>query len=254
MAKDTGDGPLIQVRDLVAGFGSTKLLNGVSFEVEHGDIFVILGGSGCGKSTLLRHLVGLQAPISGDIQIAGIGAPALEDAPPRYGVMFQAGALFSSMTTGENVAFALQEWTELPSAAIAAIVRAKLTLVGLEGAADKMPSDLSGGMRKRAAIARALVFEPHLLFLDEPSAGLDPVSAVELDGLILALNRDLGVTVVLVTHELESVMKIGKSCIMLDAETKSIIARGDPRTLRAESEDPKVRTFFNRETSDPRWR
>jgi phospholipid/cholesterol/gamma-HCH transport system ATP-binding protein len=168
--------------------------------------------------------------------------------------MFQAGALFSSMTTGENVAFALQEWTELPSAAIAAIVRAKLTLVGLEGAADKMPADLSGGMRKRAAIARALVFEPHLLFLDEPSAGLDPVSAVELDGLILALNRDLGVTVVLVTHELESIMKIGKSCIMLDADTKSIIARGDPRTLRAESEDPKVRRFFNRETSDPRWR
>lgn len=245
--------PLIQVRDLVAGFGRTVLLKEVSFDVEQGDIFVILGGSGCGKSTLLRHLVGLQAPISGDIHIAGIGTPVLEDAPPRYGMTFQAGALFTSMTTGENVAFALQEWTDLPSEAIAAIVRAKLTLVGLEGAEDKMPAELSGGMRKRAAIARALVFEPHLLFLDEPSAGLDPVSAVELDGLILALNRDLGVTVVLVTHELESVMKIGKSCIMLDAETRSIIARGDPRALRAESEDPKVRTFFNRESSDPRW-
>jgi phospholipid/cholesterol/gamma-HCH transport system ATP-binding protein len=244
---------LIEVRELVAGYGAVTLLNGISFDVPVGDIFVILGGSGCGKSTLLRHLVGLQPPISGEISIAGVGAPVLEGAPPRYGVTFQSGALFSSLTTGENVALALEEWTELPPEAIAAIVRAKLSLVGLEGIENKMPSELSGGMKKRAAIARAMAFEPDLLFLDEPSAGLDPVSAVELDELILALNRDLGVTVVLVTHELPSVFKIGKNCIMLDRETKSIIARGDPNVLRVDSDDPKVRAFFNRETSNPQW-
>jgi phospholipid/cholesterol/gamma-HCH transport system ATP-binding protein len=161
--------------------------------------------------------------------------------------MFQSGALFSSMTLGENVGFALQEWTELPKEAIDAIVKAKLALVGLEGAEDKLPAELSGGMKKRAAIARAMAFEPNLIFLDEPSAGLDPVSAAELDDLITALNRGLGLTVVMVTHELESIFKVGKSCIMLDRESKSIIASGNPNELRTESEDPKVRQFFNRE-------
>jgi len=245
--------PLIMVRDLSIGYGKTVLLRDASFEVARGDIFVILGGSGCGKSTLLRHLIGLEDPLAGEIRIAGIGAPRLEGAAPRYGVMFQSGALFSSMTVGENVAFALQEWTHLPVEAVSAIVRAKLALVGLEGSEEKLPAELSGGMRKRAAIARAMAFEPNLIFLDEPSAGLDPVSAAELDELILALNANLGLTVVMVTHELESIFKVGKHCIMLDRDTRSIIARGEPQKLRTETDDPRVRRFFNRETSVPQW-
>lgn len=238
---------LIRVRDLQIGWADVVLLAGASFEVERGDVFVILGGSGCGKSTLLRHLIGLEQPRAGTISIAGVGAPRLEGAAPEYGVMFQSGALFSSMTVGENVGFALQEWTELPADAIDAIVKAKLALVGLEGAEGRLPAELSGGMKKRAAIARAMAFEPSLLFLDEPSAGLDPVSAAELDDLIIALNRGLGLTVVMVTHELESIFKVGKNCIMLDKDSKSIIASGNPRQLKADSPDPRVRQFFNRE-------
>lgn len=238
---------LIQVKDLSVGWDRHVLMKDLSFDVQRGDIFVVLGGSGCGKSTLLRYLIGLETPISGSIRIAGIGAPRLEGMRPEYGVMFQSGALFSSMTVGENVGFALQEWTDLPTDAVNAIAKAKLALVGLEGAADKLPSELSGGMKKRAAIARAMAFEPSLIFLDEPSAGLDPVSAAELDELILALNRGLGLTVVMVTHELESIFKVGKTCIMLDKETKGIIASGNPRTLKAESDDPKVQQFFRRE-------
>jgi phospholipid/cholesterol/gamma-HCH transport system ATP-binding protein len=239
--------PLITVRELSVGWDRTVLLRDASFEVERGDVFIILGGSGCGKSTLLRYLIGLETPLSGSISIAGIGAPRLEGSAPEYGVMFQSGALFSSMTVGENVGFALQEWTGLPTDAVNAIVKAKLALVGLEGTGDKLPAELSGGMKKRAAIARAMAFEPSLIFLDEPSAGLDPVSAAELDDLILALNRGLGLTVVMVTHELESIFKVGKTCIMLDKETKSIIASGDPRKLKADSPEPKVRQFFHRE-------
>jgi phospholipid/cholesterol/gamma-HCH transport system ATP-binding protein len=238
---------LIRVRDLTVGWANHVLLRGADFDIERGDVFIILGGSGCGKSTLLRYLIGLETPVAGTISIAGIGAPRLEGAQPEYGVMFQSGALFSSMTVGENVGFALQEWTDLPTEAINAIVKAKLALVGLEGAEDKLPAELSGGMKKRAAIARAMAFEPNLIFLDEPSAGLDPVSAAELDDLIVALNRGLGLTVVMVTHELESIFKVGKRCIMLDKESKSIIASGDPHTLKRDSEDPKVRQFFHRE-------
>ena len=239
--------PLISVRDVTVGWNDQVLLRSASFDVERGDVFVILGGSGSGKSTLLRYLIGLETPLSGTISIAGIGAPRLEGAAPEFGVMFQSGALFSSMTVGENVGFALQEWTELPAEAVNAIVNAKLALVGLEGAENKLPAELSGGMKKRAAIARAMAFEPSLIFLDEPSAGLDPVSAAELDDLITALNRGLGLTVVMVTHELESIFKVGKSCIMLDRESKTIIASGNPRQLKAESADPKVRQFFLRE-------
>ncbi len=238
---------LIKVQGLSVGWGERVLLADASFEVERGDIFVILGGSGCGKSTLLRHLIGLETPRAGRIHIAGVGAPRLSGTVPEYGVMFQSGALFSSLTVGENVGFALQEWTELPALAISAIVRAKLALVGLEGAEDRLPSELSGGMKKRAAIARAMAFEPNLIFLDEPSAGLDPVSAAELDDLIGVLNRVLGLTVVMVTHELQSIFKVGKNCIMLDKESKSIIARGNPRELKTSSQDPRVRQFFLRE-------
>lgn len=239
--------PLIRVTGLSMGWGNRVLLEGASFDVAAGDVFVILGGSGCGKSTLLRHLIGLEEPLAGQIEIAGIGAPRLTGSAPEYGVMFQSGALFSSLTVGENVAFALHEWTDLPPAAINAIVKAKLALVGLEGAEDRLPAELSGGMKKRAAIARAMAFEPRLIFLDEPSAGLDPVSAAELDELILVLNRALGLTVVMVTHELPSIFKVGKSCIMLDRDSKSIIARGDPRELTRTSRDPRVRQFFMRE-------
>jgi phospholipid/cholesterol/gamma-HCH transport system ATP-binding protein len=238
---------LIRVQGLTIGWGDRVLLNDASFDVLRGEVFVILGGSGCGKSTLLRYLIGLETPREGSIEIVGIGAPRLAGNAPEYGVMFQSGALFSSLTVGENVAFALHEWTDLPPPAISAIVKAKLALVGLEGAEDKLPAELSGGMNKRAAIARAMAFEPQLIFLDEPSAGLDPVSAAELDELISVLNRALGLTVVMVTHELPSIFKVGKSCIMLDRESKSIIARGNPLELREKSQDPRVRQFFLRE-------
>lgn len=231
------------------GWGDVTLLANASFEVERGSVFVILGGSGCGKSTLLRYLIGLDEPKGGHITIDGQRDGHLEVGRPRYGVMFQSGALLGSMTVGENVALPLERWTDLPHDAVVAMVRAKLRLVGLSGAEDKLPSELSGGMKKRAAIARALALEPSLIFLDEPSAGLDPVSAVELDELVLALSRVLGLTVVVVTHELESIFKIAKDCIMLDKVTRSIIARGDPRELRDNSTDPRVSTFFRREVS-----
>jgi phospholipid/cholesterol/gamma-HCH transport system ATP-binding protein len=240
---------LISVRGLTVGYGDRVLLENADFDVQRGDVFVILGGSGCGKSTLLRHLIGLDRPLAGKIEIAGVGAPRLTGMAPEYGVMFQSGALFSSLTVGENVAFALQEWTDLPQPAVSAIVRAKLALVGLEAAEDKLPAEISGGMKKRAAIARAMAFEPNLLFLDEPSAGLDPVSAAELDDLIIVLNRALGMTVVIVTHELASIFKVGKNCIMLDKDTRSIIARGNPHELRDQSRDPRVRRFFLREAA-----
>jgi phospholipid/cholesterol/gamma-HCH transport system ATP-binding protein len=238
--------PLIQVTGLTMGWESAILLKDATFHVDRGEVFAILGGSGCGKSTLLRYLTGLDAPIAGEITIAGLGRPNLEIGRPPFGVMFQSGALFGSLTVGENIGLPLEEWTTLPRAAIGAIVLAKLRLVGLEGAENKLPSELSGGMKKRAAIARAMALEPDLIFLDEPSAGLDPVSAVELDDLILTLNDVLGLTVVLVTHELASIFKVAKRCIMLDKTSATIIADGDPRALRETSSDTRVHDFFNR--------
>jgi phospholipid/cholesterol/gamma-HCH transport system ATP-binding protein len=242
--------PIITVEGLTMGWGDVNLLEDASFEVERGEVFAILGGSGTGKSTLLRHLVGLDLPRAGSIWIEGVGTPNLAVGRPSYGVMFQSGALFGSMTVGENVALGLTEWTRLPPAAVDAIVRAKLRLVGLSGFENHSPAEISGGMKKRAAIARAMVLEPNLLFLDEPSAGLDPLSAVELDELILTLSEALGLTVVIVTHELESIFKIARRCVMLDSKTKSIIARGDPRELRDTSTNPDVHHFFNRTTED----
>jgi phospholipid/cholesterol/gamma-HCH transport system ATP-binding protein len=238
--------PLIDVKGLTMGWDDVVLQKDATFHVDRGEVFAILGGSGCGKSTLLRNLIGLETPMAGEISIAGVGHPNLDAGRPPFGVMFQGGALFGSLTVGENVGLQLEEWTDLPHEAIGAIVRAKLKLVGLDGAQDRLPSEISGGMKKRAAIARAMALEPDLLFLDEPSAGLDPVSAVELDDLILTLNRVLGLTLVLVTHELPSILKIARRCIMLDKETKSIIASGDPRELRADTSDPRVHQFFNR--------
>lgn len=241
---------LITVHDLTMGWGDTILQQDANYEIDRGDIFIILGGSGCGKSTMMRYLVGLETPMSGRVVYADGSEAKLGYGRPKYGVMFQSGALLGSMTVGENVALPLTSWTELPVEAIDAIVEAKLRLVGLQGTEGKMPSELSGGMKKRAAIARAMALEPELIFLDEPSAGLDPVSAAELDDLIISLNEQLGLTVVMVTHDLDSIFKVGKRCIMLDRQSRSIIARGDPRELRDHSDDPRVRSFFNRTATE----
>jgi len=238
--------PLIRVVDLTIGWGDTILQRDANFEIEQGDIFIILGGSGCGKSTMMRYLVGLETPLSGQVIHRDREQQELARGRPEFGVMFQSGALLGSLTVGENVALPLSIWTQLPGEAIDAIVEAKLRLVGLQGTEGKMPSELSGGMKKRAAIARAMALEPELIFLDEPSAGLDPITAAELDDLIISLNERMGMTVVMVTHDLDSIFKVGKRCIMLDRASRSIIARGDPRELRDHSDDERVRSFFNR--------
>lgn len=238
---------IIRVTDLSIGHGGTPLMEHLDLEVDRGDIFLILGGSGSGKSTLLRHLIGLQAPMRGQIHVEGVGDPmSAQGRRPAFGVMFQSGALFGSLTLAENVALPLETWTDLDDATIASIVGGTLRLVGLEGAGQRLPAELSGGMKKRAGIARALALSNDLLFLDEPSAGLDPISAAELDELLITLNRSLGLTLVVVTHELESIFRIGNRCILLDKQRRGIRARGEPRRLRDTSADPYVRAFFNR--------
>ncbi|MCH6561726.1 MAG: ATP-binding cassette domain-containing protein [Myxococcales bacterium] len=237
---------MIDVENLALGFGETVILENLNFSVQRGEVFVILGGSGSGKTTLLKCLVGLLQPLRGSVRIEGATRPGLNGEPPSYGVLFQSGALFSSLSVLDNVRLPLEKWTDLDDAATDAIARSKLRLVGLEGFEAYLPAELSGGMKKRAGIARALALESPLLFLDEPSAGLDPVTAVELDELILTLNSSLGMTMVIVTHELESIFKITSSCIMLDREAKGIIAQGDPRELREHASDQRVLHFFNR--------
>lgn len=239
------DRPIVEVKDLTIGWNDTIVQQNLSFQIQRGEVFGILGGSGSGKSTLLRFLVGLEQPMAGEIDIGGQGLPDLDAGLPPFGVMFQAGALFGGLTVGENVSLPIEEWTELPGDAAAAISRAKLKLVGLEGASDKFPAELSGGMKKRAAIARALALDPELVFLDEPSAGLDPIMAADLDELITTLSRTLGLTVVIVTHELESIFRITHRIVLLDKEAKTSIAIGDPRELR-HSDDPRISSFFNR--------
>jgi phospholipid/cholesterol/gamma-HCH transport system ATP-binding protein len=218
----------------------------ISFQVERGTIFTILGGSGSGKSTLLRYLIGLERPQAGRIDIDGIGDPRNYEGMPTFGVLFQSGALFSSKTLAENLALPLARWTSIGDATARELVQAKLDLVGLAPFVDHLPGEISGGMKKRAGIARALMLEADLLFFDEPSAGLDPISAVELDELILTLNRDLGVTIVIVTHELPSIFLVANKCIVLDKGSKRIAAEGDPRKLRDESKIPFVHDFFTR--------
>jgi len=218
----------------------------VTFQVERGRVFTILGGSGCGKSSLLRYLIGLEEPQAGRIDIDGVGEPHRYEGMPPFGVLFQSGALFSSMTLAENLALPLTAWTPIRGAMVRELVQAKLDLVGLGAFAEHLPGEISGGMKKRAGIARALMVEADLLFFDEPTAGLDPISAVELDQLLLTLSRDLGITMVIVTHELPSIFLVAAECIVLDKAAKGIVARGDPRKLRDESEIPFVHNFFTR--------
>jgi phospholipid/cholesterol/gamma-HCH transport system ATP-binding protein len=241
----------ITVNNLTMAYGSFVIQRDLTFTVQRGDIFIIMGGSGCGKSTLLRHLIGLRAPAQGEVRIDGesfwaASAEAQDRLKRRFGVLFQSGALWSSMTLAENVALPLEQYTALSAARIRQQVALKLALVGLAGFEDYYPSQISGGMQKRAGLARAMALDPDILFFDEPSAGLDPISSRLLDELILELRDSLGATVVVVTHELASIFTIGNNSVFLDADTKTMIASGDPKQLRETCPDPKVRTFLTR--------
>ena len=250
---DPGAQPRISVVDLDMAYGGFVIQRNLSFTVQPAEIFVVMGGSGCGKSTLLRHLVGLKAPDRGDVFYDGrslwTADPAeRDDLMRRVGVVYQSNALWSSLTLSENVALLLEEFTDLSEREIDDAAALKLALVGLAGFEHYYPSEVSGGMEKRAALARALALDPEILFLDEPSTGLDPISARLLDDLILDLRAGLGTTVVVVTHDLASIQAIGDNSVFLDTETKTMIAQGDPKALLADPPNPRVRAFLNRES------
>jgi phospholipid/cholesterol/gamma-HCH transport system ATP-binding protein len=241
----------IKIENLTMAYGERVIQRDLSFEINRGDIFVIMGGSGCGKSTLLRHMIGLQAPAKGKVYFGDIDFWALEQEEQSrvmhlFGVLYQKGALWSSRTLAENIALPLEEYSGLSADEISQIVSTKLALVGLAGFEDYYPSEISGGMQKRAGLARAMALDPEILFFDEPSAGLDPVSSKRLDDLILGLRDSLGATIVIVTHELPSIFSIGTNSVFLDPETKTMIAKGNPKDLLEHSTDPKVQEFLRR--------
>ena len=247
--------PLLSVRGITLAFGSKVIQRDLSFDVRRGSIFAVMGGSGCGKSTVLKSMIGLLRPRAGTIQVDGDeywsgGEQHRAQIGRRFGVLFQSGALWSALTVGQNVALPMQMFTKLSSAAIRRLVRLKLALVGLEDAIDTVPSALSGGMRKRAGLARALALDPDILFFDEPSAGLDPITSRRLDDLILNLRDGLGATIVLVSHELPSLFAIADDGVFLDAQTKTAIAHGKPAALRDGCTDKQVRAFMRREREE----
>ncbi|MBJ7379892.1 MAG: ATP-binding cassette domain-containing protein [Polynucleobacter sp.] len=241
----------IETQHLKVGYGDRVLIDDLNFSVQPGEIFVILGGSGCGKSSLLKNLFGLYQPLGGKVLIEGVDitnavGEERQQIMTRFGVMYQQGALFGSMTLLENVRLFMEEYTHLSPSEMNLLARCKLDLVGLLPFANFMPSEISGGMQKRAAIARAMALDPKILFLDEPSAGLDPVTSADLDSTIIELSRNLGITFIVVSHELASIYAIADRVIMLDKDAKGIIAEGDPRQLREQKDNPKAYQFFNR--------